>query len=281
MPRAWKHAPPLLALALALGCVAPGASSPPLQPALHWRVVEKGNRQVFQTSVRVLGRQDSTTIVLLAMNHLGEPSYYGGIERELEGADLILVEGFARDVDLSLLPEAMQWIPRERAASARLLGVMTQAEWARGVSDDRWVPLDARLEEITSWLQNNDIPQLSDEDKRDLEAFEVWIDGDRTPEEVQEVRERALDMTFSSLISQETSTPPDMERLLAMRDAAIFAGLEQTLQRGKHRRIVMMYGFAHTRVLEPRIVSELGFRLETARWYDVLAHCRPRPSGAG
>ena len=231
------------------------------------RVVDEHDRQVLQLSARVLRHPASgTSLTLLSMLHIGLPSYYASLEAELEGADLILAEGFPSDQDLSRedFPE-IAWLLHQYGVIARLLGVTTQTEWEAEVEDPRWTILDAPLSIAAKSLERT-LPELEDI-KKELEA-RTWADG--SPEELDETRAWVLENLFAT-----ASGGDSMAELSAVRDRFIFEGLSEVLREGKHRRIVMVYGLYHVKALEPRLRSRLGFRLRTARWYTALE--RPLP----
>jgi hypothetical protein len=206
------------------------------------------------------------------MMHFGRKEYYRSLQGHFWHADLILHEGKRGTERSGKLPERFGWIMRRRSVYVRLLGASWQHDQIRPLKDSRWRGLDLTVGEQERFAETHSVGTLSEERRRWVEKMEKWLASNPPPEELAKARRQAYESIFSRGSFGGRRADDSMTPLSKVRERAILHGLRKVLTEEEHDHIVMMYGSEHVWALEPRIVEEFGYTLDSTCWHDTLVY---------
>jgi hypothetical protein len=162
----------------------------------------------------------------------------------------------------------VRWISRYQIAAARCGGLVLQPIWEARIADRRWRSADLPLREISAIAAKEDVLGTTEEFKAEVRSMEQW-----TQDQLPEARAQARAWVVRNLVDQPLhDSAASSNKLHARREAVAFEALRRLVRRGEHRVIALIYGAWHTRRLEPRIVSELGYRVYATSWHDALSY---------
>lgn len=254
---------------------APAEAQPTRPLADYMRVVPRNGETVAQTSVRKLSRaRTGTVVVLVSVQHVGERAYYEGLGEQLRDASIVLAEGTGgrppgKPLPDADLPEEGLWLRREERVIARLLGLERQSDWEERVVDRRWILADMGTAQLASLMAKSRVSFLSDEEKASVEEIEALVAG--KPDEATLAQARA-DVAHNVLVGAiDDRDPPGAERdLHEQREEVMWRIIRDHLVGIGATRVALVYGAWHAPYLESRLVRELGFEVDSTRWYDAM-----------
>lgn len=180
-------------------------------------------------------------------------------------------------MDPETLHPELKWIYRFQKITARLLDLTTQWAWERDLKLSQVTSVDLPMARIREHIEKEGSTFLSKEMKEYVVQLESWDPQKSDPAKVDATKNALLRLWLADVRDYTKRTGKDpLERLNSMRDDAIFEGIRERLAKVKSGSIAIVYGALHTWKLEPRFITELGFRYESNAWYDVLSCWEPK-----
>ncbi|MGE0143542.1 MAG: hypothetical protein AB7I19_07315 [Planctomycetota bacterium] len=221
----------------------------------------------------------STTVLLVGVVHIGDPTYFQHLQRILDSCDLVLFEGVGRsemsDSDLASLDVMM----RMQLAMRGALGLGFQSDhvdYARDFwvnSDVDFAQLRAQLDERRAQLPT-DHPMM----KRILGTV-LRAAGDSAVHRSRVLQYRAKLLLGPSLsqadtIMQQPAFAGMRGAIIEHRNEVVMRDLERELTNGTHgRRIAVFYGAGHMPDFVRRFLA-IGLEHQESRWqraWDIPA----------
>jgi hypothetical protein len=138
------------------------------------------------------------------------------------------------------------------------------------VADDRWRSADLTWERIDEYFARNPEPLVSASLKRTIENLERCAGPDCTEEERRAGTLLAYQLTLRGAATNPAARASPRSELQDLREQHIAETLKAVLRR-RADRIVLIVGAQHAWALEPMLVHDLGFTLESMSWQDVLS----------
>lgn len=203
---------------------------------------------------------------------VGGPPVARAHGHSLRDAEVVLAEGTGgqppgkRLKDEELPPEGL-WVRRYLSVTARILGLEEQWRWEASVVDPRWVLADMETKELAAAMRENAITILPDEAKALVTRLETLVAGSPAPEELARARDEVQRMEMNTFYRYRGPEGGEA-RVQQLREDVMWRIVRERLASGKHKRVALVFGAWHAYNLEPKLVSELGFRLEGTSWHD-------------
>jgi hypothetical protein len=237
---------------------------------------DDAGRWVGQTSVRELRHPDSgVAVVLLSLVHIGRVEYYRSLTPHLRDAEVVLAEGTGgqpagKRMNRDELPAEGLWVRRYQAACARILGLQEQHDWEVSVVDDRWRLADMNSKQLFQAMGR--MTELSKEAKAATERLEGLLAGSPAPEELARARDEVAGWWTSEFAN---ATAIQGDPLSEKRERVMWGVIKERISSHEHKRVALVFGAWHAYNLEPKLVNDLGFRVEATCWHDCMIFERP------
>jgi hypothetical protein len=215
--------------------------------------------------------------VLVSVNHLGDPSYFAGVEPYLADADVVITEGPSPDEPDSrpALRGELRWLEKLETLFCMFLPLRTQGQWEARVRTTTWVTADLPDVEADATAQESGLVLLSDEHKTAIDRLLSLDPMKLDHHALSETREWLYRMVYAPFFGDGENLLSSRPWLLLMerREKVMLEGLKQVLGRmPAPRKVVVILGAFHMPRIEEYLRNVAQYTLWGSHWHDAVSY---------